>query len=49
MSEFGESVLFHPPKTNKEKRQKNALAERALDGVWLYQLLFQCQLKLILS
>lgn len=35
MCEFGESVLFHPPKTNKEKRQKNALAERALDGVWL--------------
>ena len=35
MCEFGESVLFHPLKTNKEKRQKNALAERALDGVWL--------------
>jgi hypothetical protein len=33
MCEFGESVLFHPPKTNKEKRQKNALAERAPDGV----------------
>ena len=35
MCEFGESVLFHPLKTNKEKRQKKALAERALDGVWL--------------
>ena len=35
MSELGESVLFHPPKTNGEERQNNALAERAVDGIWL--------------
>ena len=35
MCEFGGSVPFHPPKMKKEKRQKNAFAERTLDGVWL--------------
>ena len=28
-------MLFHPPKTNMEKRQKNALTERAVDVIWL--------------
>ena len=35
MAEFGECVLFRPPKTKREKRQKNALAERVVDGIWL--------------
>ena len=35
MSEFRERVLFHPPKTSWERRQENALAERAVDGIWL--------------
>ena len=35
LAEFGESVLFKPPKTNKEVRNKDALAERFLDGTWL--------------
>ena len=35
MSGFWESVLFHPPKMDRGKRQHHVLAERALDGVWL--------------
>ena len=35
LAEFGESVLFRPPKTNKEVRNKDAMAERFLDGTWL--------------
>ena len=35
MAEFGECVLLRLPKTNREKRQNNALAERAVDGIWL--------------
>ena len=35
LSEFGECVMFRPLKTNKEQRNKNALAERVLDGIWL--------------
>ena len=35
MIEFGECVLFRPPKTNQERKHKNALEERVLDGVWL--------------
>ena len=35
MAEFGECVLFRPPKTKHETRHKKVLAERAIDGVWL--------------
>ena len=35
LAEFGESVLFRPPKTNKEVRNKDALSERFLDGIWI--------------
>ena len=35
MAEFGECILFRPPKTQHEKRHKKVLAERAIDGVWL--------------
>ena len=35
MVEFGECVLFRPPKTYQEKKHKDVLAERVVDGVWL--------------
>ena len=35
IAEFGESVLFKPPKTKTEMKSKDAMAERFLDGIWL--------------
>ena len=35
IAEFGESVLFKPPKTKTEMKHKDAMAERFLDGIWL--------------
>ena len=35
LAEFGECILFRPPKTQHEKRHKKVLAERAVDGLWL--------------
>ena len=35
MAEFGECVLFRPLSTNREKKNKNPLAERVVDGLWL--------------
>ena len=47
MAEFGECILFRPPKTQREKRHKKVLAERAIDGIWLGKTLpTLCQLYL---
>ena len=35
LAEFGECVLFRLLETNREKKHKNAMSERVIDGVWL--------------
>ena len=35
LAEFGECILFRPPKTKTETKSKDALAERFVDGIWL--------------